>query len=108
MSRKIPKSASDVIDSLAWRDYVGDRKIAEDPSGFFVIVPNNFKGKYPLFCPVCDCSMSTSDDLKAYDDVKSCDHCKEKWYYPHREKWDAGWRPTDVKCDYKKTILFGG
>ena len=33
----------------------------------------------PLFCPLCEFPMKTSDDSIAYTQCKTCDRCKNKW-----------------------------
>lgn len=103
--RKIPESAAELIESLEWDDYVDNRLISNHPSGFFVIIPKELKQCAPIFCSVCRCSLSSVGDVSCHDEFGCCEHCKDKFYYPNRERWVSGWRPTVDSCRSMKTVV---
>lgn len=74
-------------------DDVKEMKILEN--GKLVIVkPINHSPVTPLFCPVCEFPMKTSDDAVSYKTYKSCYECGIHFAHPNLEKWKTGWRPT--------------
>ena len=107
MLKMIPKCVTDEnLKNLEWKDYLGDRVIAFHPSGFHVIVPKDCDPAVPLFCPVCQCALSTGEDVSTCRDFGCCDHCKDRWYYPNKEQWSTGWRPVqESRCEHKKTVI---
>lgn len=87
---------------MEWKDYAGDRLIAQHPDGFYVIRPKSLscEGK-PVFCPQCDLIMKTSYDDDAYDKFGCCDSCASNWVYPNLDKWKSGWRPSPTELSNK-------
>lgn len=80
---------------LEWRDYVGDRLIADHPGGFKVIKPKQETSSgRPLFCPLCDGIFSSEFDEDAWKKFQCCDSCAARWVYPNMQKWQSGWRPS--------------
>lgn len=88
---------------MKWKDYPGDRLIAEHTSGFYVIKPKEMLECRPVFCPICESIMRSLMDDEAYDKFCCCDSCAIHWAYPNKDKWKEGWRPThnDVMNKYK-------
>ena len=103
----IPKCITDEkLSSLKWTDYIGDRLITTHPSGFRIIVPKDSDPAISLFCPLCNCILSTGEDVSVCRELGCCEHCKERWYYSNKEKWSSGWRPKiESRCEHKKTVL---
>ena len=67
-----------------------------------VIKPTVHFTVVPLFCPVCQFPMKTSDDSSAYKTYECCDLCGLTFASGNKEKWFAGWRPAeDVLKPYK-------
>lgn len=102
--KKIPGLPTELQD-LEWKEYINDRLISRHDSGFYVIVPKDMKESQGLFCPVCDCVVTSSEDVTACAEKKACQHCVDRYYYQNAEKWKDGWRPEISSCDHKKTIL---
>jgi hydrogenase maturation factor HypF (carbamoyltransferase family) len=48
----------------------------------------------PLFCPVCDVSMTDKDDDAYFRTLSCCKNCGMTWAEVNREKWLSGWRPA--------------
>ena len=71
-----------------------DNVVYED-MGEFMISSEEVESFFPLFCPVCDIVMSTSDDHDFIQKFQCCAECGMRWAEPMREKWVAGWRPDD-------------
>ena len=107
MLKMIPKCVTDEsLKDLNWIEYPDDRLMSIHPSGFYIVVPKDCEPAVPIFCPVCDCALSTGEDVSACKELGCCEHCKDKWYYPNSVAWKDGWRPTEeIICDYKKTII---
>lgn len=77
-----------------WHHYLRDRMIREDPTGFFVIVPDGAEPPVPLSCPICERLHRSRDDETAYLEFQCCHLCALQWAHPRREAWNAGWRPS--------------
>jgi hypothetical protein len=91
---------------LDWKDYYNNRLIAEHPSGFSIIIPKGCPESTPVFCPLCGCANSTSDDITSCDEVGCCQHCKQEHYYQNKLAWEKGWRPDAINdCKYVKTVI---
>lgn len=103
----IPKCITDEsLKTLKWDEYIDDRIYASHPSGFKIIVPKECDPAIPLFCPLCECALSTGEDVDTCRDLGCCEHCKDRWYYSNKKKWKNGWRPViDSKCEHKKTLV---
>lgn len=49
----------------------------------------------PLFCPVCDMLMSSSDDALMFERYECCEACGMRWAEPNADRWlKEGWRPS--------------
>lgn len=79
---------------LSWRQYHGDREIAEHPLGFVVIRSIDRNDPIPLCCPQCSYVLRSRDDEEAFLEHQVCEHCLTHWVYPNRDRWDNGWRPS--------------
>lgn len=80
---------------LEWKDYLGNRLIADHPAGFKVIKPKeDVEANRPLFCPICESMFLTLYDEEAWEKFQCCDYCANKWAYPHQTRWNEGWRPS--------------
>lgn len=96
----------DFLRNLNWKNYLNNRLITEHQSGFSIIIPNNAPDPVPLFCPVCECSISNVDDINTCQELGCCYHCKEHWYYQNKEAWATGWRPNNINtCNHVKTVI---
>ena len=65
--------------------------------GFCVYKPENFLKPVPLFCNICNLSMSGQLDNMYYEKFKCCSSCGIKWADPNQERWRLGWRPEKVE-----------
>lgn len=79
---------------MAWRSYLRDRLIEEQPEGFVVIVPTDAEPPVPLACPVCTHLMRTRDDEASWRVVGCCERCALLWAQPRLAQWKEGWRPA--------------
>jgi len=79
---------------MAWRSYLRDRLIEDQPEGFVVIVPTDAEPPVPLACPVCTRLMRTRDDEASWREVGCCERCALIWAQARREAWKGGWRPS--------------
>ena len=60
----------------------------------------------PLDCPVCKFAMRHQGDLDMYDTYECCEDCGLRLAQPNRDRWKAGWRPTnDVIEQHRAWIL---
>jgi hypothetical protein len=84
---------------LVWKDYINGRLIATDPTGFFVIKPNDSQEGVPLACPICDRLNRSRLDEYSWLEFKCCNACAQRWAHARREKWHAGWRPSQNDVD---------
>jgi len=82
------------LNTVDWRQYIRDRKIAWHPAGFHVIVPDDVEQAIPFYCGVCDRLLRSRDDELAYQEFQCCHLCALKWAHPRRAEWKSGWRPT--------------
>tara|TARA_R110001583_G_scaffold16272_8_gene66676 strand:- start:13225 stop:13533 length:309 start_codon:yes stop_codon:yes gene_type:complete len=66
-----------------------------------LIIINNRDGLcVPLFCPICEFVMNTSDDFDFYQEFSCCEECGVRFAQSRRKEWLEGWRPE--KDDIKK------
>jgi len=79
---------------MEWRPYLRNRKIAEHPSGFVIIIPEGSPKATPMSCPICDHVFRSREDESAYAEFECCDRCMLLWAHPRRSLWKDGWRPT--------------
>lgn len=77
-----------------WKSYFNNRLKYDNPNGFCVIVPEQRDDYVPLYCPVCDIAMQSSDDAAYYRQKQCCQKCGMKWADPDLSKWNLGWRPS--------------
>jgi hypothetical protein len=66
-----------------------------------IVKPSN-KEITPLFCPICNFAMKTSDDFLSFKDYQCCDKCKFYFVAPNLEKWNSGWRPKKKSTQLKE------
>jgi hypothetical protein len=74
----------------------------QERGGIVVIVPTLDYSVTPLFCPICDFPMRTSDDMDCFEKAKCCESCYLRWVEAQPVVWASGWRPTD---DELKTYI---
>lgn len=86
---------------LEWKEYLGNRLIAEHPAGFLVIKQKELPEVDPVFCPLCEAIMSSTYDDEAYHRFKCCDSCASAWAYPDLDRWSTGWRPSREEVMHK-------
>ena len=48
----------------------------------------------PVDCPVCKVLLSNVDDVSSVRENDACESCYLTHYYPNKEKWEKGWRPS--------------
>ena len=85
-----------------WKPYVGNRLIMNDPTGFYVIIPDDGSEPTPLCCPVCSEALRSREDEREYVSLKCCLACAHAWAHARRDAWLAGWRPSP--CDVIENI----
>jgi len=49
-----------------------------------------------LDCPVCKKLIATVEDVEAMKKEGCCEECYLIYYYPNKEKWEKGWRPSNT------------
>ena len=81
-----------------WKILSSERKMKE-LSKYSIIVPNNSSGRIPLECPVCHILMSSFEDIVSYQESTCCTSCNEAWVFLNKEKWKAGWRPSESELN---------
>lgn len=83
---------------VVWLPYPRER-LVQRRVGFVVIKPLESSVGVPLWCPLCECLMETSDDEDNFCELGCCAHCAMRWAHPRRKAWAEGWRPSlgDVK-----------
>ncbi len=59
-----------------------------------IVINNREDPGVPLFCPICEFVMSTSDDFDFYQEFSCCEECGVRFAQSRREEWHAGWRPS--------------
>ena len=59
----------------------------------------------PLDCPVCKLAMRRQGDLDMYDVYACCEDCSLRFAQPNREKWLAGWRPTNEAIEQHRVLI---
>ena len=86
-----------------WKKFDEDRdfKIEND---VLVIRPNDKDNIIPLFCPICDFPMKSSDDFISFKETSCCYKCKIYLVAPHVEEWKTGWRPEKDSEELKNYI----
>lgn len=85
-----------VLKMRDWKPYPRNRKIFYE-DGYALIVPENFeqhKNSMPLFCEVCGFRFASKQDERTYEKFKCCSSCADAWAYSNKDKWEAGWRPS--------------
>jgi len=80
--------------NMAWRSYLRDRLIEDQPEGFVVIVPTDAEPPVPLACPVCSRLMRSRLDEASWRHLGCCERCELIWAQPRQAAWKEGWRPT--------------
>lgn len=90
------------LNDLQWTQYPRDRKIANHPSGFVVILPNDIQRSIPLTCPLCKYALRTKDDEMSYNEFECCNRCEMIWAASRRDEWKAGWRPTEQEINERE------
>ena len=89
--------------TLEWKEYLGNRRIADHPDGFKIILPKGKKSdSRPLFCPVCESLFTSYYDDEAWKKFQCCDACATRWAYPDPGRWSDGWRPSIDDLRLKK------
>ena len=76
-----------------WKPLSNGRRIKTLKS-YSIIVPETSSNRVPLECPVCGLLMSSFEDIISYQDNSCCTSCELVWVFPNKEKWLAGWRPS--------------
>jgi hypothetical protein len=76
-----------------WKQYFDDRIYCNDGS-IVVVAPKEFEEPIPLFCPICEFCIKTSEDIYNYKKYSCCTFCAFKWAEVNLEKWKNGWRPA--------------
>lgn len=84
---------------MEWKPYTKNRLIAQHPSGFYIIKPDDHDSRAALSCELCDRLYRTKDDDDANREFGCCHLCALKWAHPRREQWNTGWRPTRDQID---------
>jgi hypothetical protein len=56
----------------------------------------------PIFCPLCDYVMATSDDSLSYRDYGACCDCVVAFAESRKDQWHDGWRPSRVEVSSHK------
>lgn len=87
--------------TMKWRPYLHDRKIADHPDGFYVIVPDEVEQVTPICCDVCKHLMRSLDDEIAWREYGCCHMCALAWASPRKDEWLVGWRPDPEKLAYE-------
>jgi hypothetical protein len=85
---------------------ISRNRVLIQKNGFQVIKPSNIDLKseiIPLFCPVCERQMISSEDIESYKQFQCCENCDTWWVRQNIEKWKNGWRPD--REDIEKNIL---
>ena len=63
------------------------------------------KNRIPLFCPLCDMSLCTRDDISSYRKFECCHTCEDMFCRGELaiERWKSGHRPNPdwVKARYR-------
>lgn len=86
---------------MNWRPYLNDRKIADHPDGFCIVVPADAEQAVPMFCDVCHYLMRSADDETAWREFECCHLCSLSWAASRKEAWKSGWRPDPEKLAYE-------
>jgi len=73
----------------------------QEKDGLTTIKPIDHK-KQPANCPVCKLAFRHKEDLIEYNNYGCCTDCSLHFYYPNKEKWAQGWRPS--RKQIKKAI----
>jgi hypothetical protein len=47
-------------------------------------------------CPSCNTLICTAEDISSIKKENACEDCYLRFYYTNKEKWEKGWRPTNV------------
>ena len=71
------------------------RKIDVSLSDHYWITVDDNHDATPLDCPICKILLCDKQDVLSYKNYECCKSCANAFVYPHREKWDKGWRPND-------------
>lgn len=78
---------------IKWFEMSDGRVQGEHPAGFTVIKPSIDAETVPLFCPVCEMTMTTADDSQSYRKYECCRPCACRWA-EWKTEWSDGWRPS--------------
>ena len=71
----------------------------------FIVIDNRVKSETPMFCPICEFVMNTSDDFDFYEEFSCCSECGMKFAQSRPDEWLSGWRPQpDEIEEIKKEI----
>lgn len=57
--------------------------------------PSALEGMVPLFCPLCDMSLCTRDDIASYRKFECCHTCEDMFCKGELAitRWKSGYRP---------------
>lgn len=50
--------------------------------------------KIPFFCPICSSPIRNQSSVNSFKKIGACEMCESFIYYPNKDKWESGWRPT--------------
>tara|TARA_A100000164_G_C21927299_1_gene783776 strand:+ start:1564 stop:1848 length:285 start_codon:yes stop_codon:yes gene_type:complete len=70
------------------------KKVKVSLSEHYWVVENKDHDPVPLDCPVCELLLSDKKDVISYKQNKCCKSCSDVFFYPNKEKWKKGWRPS--------------
>ena len=72
-------------------------------SHYWITTPESHS-PVPLQCPVCNILFCGKDDTMSYRRVGCCKYCTDVFFYPNKERWTLGWRPSEdeIKEQTKK------
>ena len=60
----------------------------------------------PIFCPICEFSMSYIKDINYFERFQCCRNCAMKFAEFQQDLWQSGWRPApDAVEEHKKQII---
>jgi len=74
----------------------------EENGKLIIIKPTNVTHAAPIFCPVCEAPMKTSEDSFAFRQHQCCHFCALDWAQSEFYKWKEGWRPDEAQIKNAK------
>ena len=61
--------------------------------------------KVTMFCKYCDALTIRAEDVESKQKCGMCRECELLLYQPNRERFDAGWQPSDKEISqHRKKI----